>query len=450
MSRSFPPPAVIRRKLNERGQPVRRALREAFSGCLVENAERLEAAVDSWTPAELHERTTRFPVDGPIPYSLAALPPTLLLRLPRDDAGVPLMPSTDDEARRVMAEFWPQRFVHPAGVMYRRAQDEDKEVHGRWLRELRNRIGTQLDLAAWGQYLAVHDAQLARGWYTLDFTAAKIAYQWPEIWIDRALWARATTRHGSFVTADTGARGSDLVAWMQLPIGEYGVEFATHLLRTVNLMIAFTEQDEAFREAAVRQADLHHDLVAIHTVRARFHQSPSVRESIVPSLQDGDQSIAIAVAMLTSESLPGYEHDPVGAVEQLVADDLVNALTLWSASPLAGSGIFHGTYLPGLVGRDDSGRFQLHPDAVSRLSLIRDHAQKADWQEWSAYDERHARWVEAGLYGAPAPPFATGLTCPFAGPHRPSGAARGDIQDSVVSRRTRTFLRVLKRIQAIE
>lgn len=438
-----------------RNSEISHELRAELTPLIYDSSDRIDELLEAHDAEALNARAHRLPLDGPIPFELYALPPALLLRLPAP-AGVPVMPASEAEADQVIKAFWPEylRFYRSVSRLPHWASPES--VRQRWTAELKRRVGHVVDRESWQRYVAAHEAQLARGYYELDYVSGdRVRPENLAFSEAHRIFTTATGRSDSFMMAATSARRdsarSQVAERLQVSIGEYGPELAARLARTAGLMIDLSEQDAVLRAASRDIVDRSGLLIAEHTMRAGRSSTPAdVADSLVSTVQEGDMSIMLAMSLLTAERVTGHEDDPDGLVARIVADDLVNQLTLRVPLTVTGTAFFHGIYFPRLVASDDHGHLELGLEPLRRLRKMRAYALRLHDQHWREHEEEFRAWQDGDRSSPrPWPPVRTGLGCPVAGRVHDETGPDQLVLPSGITRRTQTFGRVFAAIRPI-
>ena len=442
----------IRSYLMRHAASIHHELRDELTPLLYDSSDRLDRFVSARDGATINEYAHYLPLDGPMPYSLYSLPPTLLLPLCRD--GVPVLPSSAAEVERLMDDIWPDHLHFHRSTAQVPYLYTDEEMRERWTAEFISLAGTTVDPEDWRRYLAVHHAQLDRGYYELDYVSSKRARPGNVAFSEaHGMFAAATGQHDHFVmagtTADRSHERSQVAERLQVPIGEYGPEFAASLARTAGFMIDFDERDAALRADSLEIVGRNAQLIDDHTLRAMDSSTPQhLANSLVSTVQEGDMTIMAALSLLTSERVAGYEDDPAGLVRQIIDDDLVNQLTLRSPLTVAGTSFFHGVYFPGLVAPAADGGLALQPEPLERLRQMRARSIRLHEQLWREYEEDLGSWQDGDRSTPrPRPPVRTGLGCPVAGRQQYLASQGPAARPGGITRRTRTFGRILEMIR---
>ena len=173
---------------------------------------------------------------------------------------------------------------------------------------------------------------------------------------------------------------------MYLPIGAYGQEFATDLLKTAIHMQAFA-QEYAYETAEHMTAD-NEELLRQYTARGNEAREVSA-DSTMETLQEGILTIAQSIALLTCEKVPGYD-DPHELVKAIAEAGLVERLARYASMGLVGPLVLGGKYVPGALQKTAEGGLEFSPAfedllKTARAKFIAQHFAKQKIKKPSGY-----------------------------------------------------------------
>jgi hypothetical protein len=352
-----------------------------------------------------------------------------------------------------MDAFWPGNRQFHQEVLGRHEYATDP-VTGRagWSHVLRRLIGSEVDLGDWQSYLSAHNEQLERGRYTLDFMAARMARNDVTAFNERhGIYDAFAGRFKSFMAAETSATGADIVSWVQLPIGAYGPELTTRLIRTGGWLVNAAEQDTDLHEDMASQVRQNPLLFAQRTFRGLDLNAPSLEFSPVVGLQEGDISRLHIASALSGDLVERYEDDPDGLMRRIFCeDDLIDAMVMISRLGLAASVSFYGVKLDHPVLSKPNGKLYINPAIKDTLQELQEIGEKIAHDELKEYEQKVQAWEAADKQGPePEPPARTGLACPFTGLMYASLAGEDGDRRGAITRRGEPTYAIYERINPL-
>jgi len=398
-------------------------LRIAFSYPLENVAYAMDEFVMQSGQEAINTMTQWHSVSMPIDYSVSGLSPFLFA----DYGNVPRIFDTIEEVYEHMSHFreWHREVmentsVYPGTLPQYYDHRAKRSAYAVWTEHLENRLGIPFDPAAWTAYCKEAQRQVNQGYHFLDLMSAHIGRPDMEEFNRRlGVFEVATGRHRSFLVATTSCKGSNVLRWNQLPIGEYGPIHTERLLRAAGLMIDFMEQDPILEctlsdiygsDQEVRR------IIQQHTLR--FHDATG-KERLVEVAQEGVQQIAVDLLYLSGQQIAGYEDDPDRLLDDIVRDNMVDKHTQLASLGTLGGLMLYGAYIPDLMQSGPTvsamgGQQHLHfgAEAIQRHKIARNIANREISKEWLDYEEQITKDQTA------RPPVRFGDQCTFAGQYR--------------------------------
>jgi len=201
------------------------------------------------------------------------------------------------------------------------------------------------------------------------------------------------------------------VGYLVAPIGAYGAEFHTRLLRGAGYLIDTIEESLVPLSESV--GEQHADVLRAFTARGKPDEGRGDAEGLRRTMQEGVRTTMEAMTILTAEKVGGYEtgDDLLEAiVQQGLVEQLARAMPLGVTGPMA----FTGKYIPGLVQSDAKGNLSLNIEAVDAMRAVKNRSQANIVGGWTVYwseyvtDDRRKNMI---------PPDDFGLMCPAAFAH---------------------------------
>ena len=205
---------------------------------------------------------------------------------------------------------------------------------------------------------------------------------------------------GSYMPAPT--------AFVVMPIGAYGSEFAESLLKTT--LYTIERADMSCGELADQLAEGHEELIKMHTVRgSAANEGRTPGNALLANLEEGALSIAQSLALLTAQKVEGYD-DPMKLSRAIIENGLIEQFTRAVPMGLVGPFVLSGCFFRDAVQKTDTG-VRLNPEVMELIKLWRHKQIGEAMLQWAKYNKFIGMGMDSPI------PSVTGLPCPAAFAH---------------------------------